>query len=84
MGIHHLCCRAGLCFVVYMCWYVCSFVSLKTGNPLEFLRQLPQFNMLRQVVQQNPSMLQALLQQIGQSNPRLLQVRGGGVTEELI
>eukprot|EP00731_Ephydatia_muelleri_P018377 Em0011g417a len=44
------------------------------GNPLEFLRQLPQFNMLRQVVQQNPSMLQALLQQIGQSNPRLLQI----------
>ncbi len=30
--------------------------------------------MLRTVLQQNPSMLQGLLQQIGQSNPRLLQV----------
>ena len=45
-----------------------------TGNPLEFLRNLPQFQMLRTVLQQNPGMLQALLQQIGQSNPQLLQV----------
>lgn len=44
------------------------------GNPLEFLRNLPQFQMLRSVLQQNPGMLQALLQQIGQSNPQLLQV----------
>ena len=45
-----------------------------TENPLHFLRQAPQFQALRRVVQQNPSMLQALLQQIGQNNPQLLQV----------
>ncbi|CAG8494873.1 4679_t:CDS:2 [Ambispora gerdemannii] len=34
----------------------------------------PQFQQLRQVVQQNPALLQPLLQQIGQSNPQLLQL----------
>ena len=65
---------------IYECMYaqLHKYISYQTthsiGNPLEFLRNLPQFQMLRTVLQQNPGMLQALLQQIGQSNPQLLQV----------
>ncbi|KJE98212.1 UV excision repair protein Rad23 [Capsaspora owczarzaki ATCC 30864] len=42
-------------------------------NPLEFLRSQPQFDQLRQLVQQNPNLLPPLLAQIGQANPQLLQ-----------
>ncbi|XP_078285702.1 UV excision repair protein RAD23 homolog A-like [Rhinoraja longicauda] len=42
-------------------------------SPLEFLQDLPQFQNMRQVLQQNPSMLPALLQQLGRENPQLLQ-----------
>jgi len=34
----------------------------------------PQFRQMIQVVQQNPALLQPILQQLGQSNPELLTV----------
>ncbi|XP_029355756.1 RAD23 homolog A, nucleotide excision repair protein b [Echeneis naucrates] len=47
--------------------------SVSTGNPLEFLRNQPQFQQMRQIIQQNPALLPALLQQLGRDNPQLLQ-----------
>eukprot|EP01112_Ceratiomyxa_fruticulosa_P010290 TRINITY_DN2711_c0_g1_i6.p1 TRINITY_DN2711_c0_g1~~TRINITY_DN2711_c0_g1_i6.p1 ORF type:complete len:445 (-),score=147.08 TRINITY_DN2711_c0_g1_i6:199-1344(-) len=44
------------------------------GSPLDFLRQHPQFNQLRQMVQQNPQLLQPVLQQLAASNPQILQL----------
>ena len=54
------------------------------GNPLNALRQQPQFQQLRQLVQQQPHLLPAILQQIGQTNPQLLQVCARGCLSELI
>ncbi|KAF8463614.1 XPC-binding domain-containing protein [Kalaharituber pfeilii] len=42
----------------------------RLGN-LEFLRNNPQFQQLRQVVQQQPQMLEPILQQVSQGNPGL-------------
>uniref|UniRef100_A0A8C7CZA6 UV excision repair protein RAD23 n=1 Tax=Oncorhynchus kisutch TaxID=8019 RepID=A0A8C7CZA6_ONCKI len=51
-----------------------SLASAATGaNPLGFLVNQPQFLQMRQIIQQNPSLLPALLQQIGRENPQLLQ-----------
>ncbi|XP_049595314.1 UV excision repair protein RAD23 homolog B isoform X2 [Syngnathus scovelli] len=47
--------------------------SQGTDNPLSFLRNQPQFHMMRHLIQQNASLLPALLQEIGRENPELLQ-----------
>ncbi|KAF9570381.1 hypothetical protein BGW38_008750, partial [Lunasporangiospora selenospora] len=41
---------------------------------LAFLRDQPQFQQIRGLVQQNPQLLQPLLQQLGLSNPQMLQL----------
>jgi len=45
------------------------------GN-LDFLRNNPQFQQLRQVVQQQPQMLEPILQQVSAGNPQLAQLIG--------
>lgn len=47
--------------------------SATSGPPLQSLRNHPQFNDLRRLVQSNPQMLQQVLTQIGQQQPELLQ-----------
>jgi UV excision repair protein RAD23 len=47
--------------------------SSSSSEPLSQLRNHPQINQLRTLVQQNPSTLQAVLTQIGQQQPGLLQ-----------
>jgi UV excision repair protein RAD23 len=44
------------------------------ASSLEFLRNNPQFQQLRQVVQQQPQMLEPILQQVGAGNPQLAQM----------
>lgn len=45
-----------------------------TASSLEELRQHPQFDSLRRLVQSNPSSLPAVLQQIGAQSPHLLNI----------
>jgi UV excision repair protein RAD23 len=45
-----------------------------TATDLSFLRDNPQFQNLRQMVQAQPNILPHLLQQIGATQPQLLQV----------
>lgn len=49
-----------------------------TGSPanLDFLRNSPQFQQLRQMVQQQPAMLEPVLQQVAEGNPQLAQMIG--------
>lgn len=44
------------------------------GANLDFLRNNPQFQQLRQVVQQQPQMLEPILQQVAAGNPQLAQI----------
>lgn len=46
--------------------------SSSSGGALQALRNHPQFNDLRRLVQSNPQMLQTVLTQIGQQQPELL------------
>uniref|UniRef100_A0A674NSL5 UV excision repair protein RAD23 n=1 Tax=Takifugu rubripes TaxID=31033 RepID=A0A674NSL5_TAKRU len=50
-----------------------SSTGAERVNPLSFLRNQPQFQQMRQLIQQNASLLPALLQEIGRENPELLQ-----------
>ena len=43
---------------------------------IEFLRQSPHFHQLRQLVQQQPAMLEPILQQLAEGNPQLAQMIG--------
>ena len=47
--------------------------SASDGRPLSALRNHPQFDALKRLVQNNPQMLQTVLAQIGQQQPDLLQ-----------
>ncbi|KAL7556948.1 hypothetical protein ACA910_005297 [Epithemia clementina (nom. ined.)] len=47
--------------------------SSSSSGTLQALRNHPQFNDLRRLVQSNPQMLQSVLSQIGQQQPQLLQ-----------
>lgn len=49
-----------------------SSTSASSGGTLAGLRNHPQFNDLRRLVQSNPAMLQRVLTQIGQQQPELL------------
>ena len=44
------------------------------AEALQFLRTQPQFERMRRLVQQNPTLLPTIISQIGQTNPQLLRV----------
>ena len=43
---------------------------------MDFLRNSPHFQHLRQLVQQQPAMLEPILQQVAEGNPQLAQMIG--------
>lgn len=43
---------------------------------MNFLRNSPQFQQIRQIVQQQPAMLEPILQQVAEGNPQLAQMIG--------
>lgn len=48
--------------------------AAQAQSELSFLRNNPQFQALRQMVQANPQILQPMLQELGKQNPHLLQL----------
>jgi len=46
----------------------------ETSSALAFLRQNPQFQQMRVLIQQQPQLLPAILQSLAQSNPQLFQL----------
>jgi len=48
--------------------------AAQAQSELSFLRNNPQFQALRQMVQANPQILQPMLQELGKQNPQLLQL----------
>ena len=48
--------------------------SSSSVQAFEQLRQLPNFNAIRQLVQQQPQLLQQILQNLSQTNPQLYQL----------
>lgn len=61
------------CFLLLLTFSDSYFIL--SVNPLSFLRNQPQFHVMRQLIQQNAALLPALLQEIGRENPELLQVK---------
>lgn len=51
------------------------------GGHFDWLRQHPQFNQIKAMVQRNPQLLGPLLQQLGQLNPQILQIIGQNQAE---
>jgi len=51
-----------------------SSKNIDLSDGLNFLRHNPQFLQLRQVVQQQPQMLEPILRQLGASNPQIAQL----------
>jgi len=60
-----------------------SSSNSSSSGALEALRHHPQFNDLKRLVQTNPNMLSAVLQQIGQQQPELLQAINANQAEFL-
>lgn len=44
------------------------------ASDLSFLRDQPQFQTMRNVIRQNPALLETIIQQLGQNNPELLRM----------